>query len=172
MQLNAKGNLLNWLCALFLLSFISCTQEGNTELSESDQLKEDSLSKVRQRAAADSMKKKNPLLIIPPDSDYTGEYTDKYAGGIVKFKGYFRFGQRHGTWMSFYPNGLKWSEMHYEKGMRHGPNQAFYMNGKIRYEGTYKNDFQDSVWTYYDSTGTVVEKILYRNDRVIKRLPK
>jgi antitoxin component YwqK of YwqJK toxin-antitoxin module len=143
---------------------------GTKEKSEAVLRSEDSLSRSRQRLHADSLKRSNPLLIAPPDSQYTGSYTDKYPSGITKYVGYFRFGKRHGQWMAFYPNGTAWSEMHYEKGLRHGLNIAYFENGKKRYEGFYKNDQQDSVWTYYDSTGRLAEKVLFRNSRIIRRL--
>lgn len=158
-------------CALILL--VAC-KSGNTEqkeLSAEERLLLDSVSKAEQKLKADSLKKKNPLLIVPPDSVYTGSYVDKYPSGITKFTGYFRFGQRHGQWMSFYPTGLAWSEMHYDKGLRHGPNMAYYENGKMRYNGFYKNDKKDSIWTYFDTSGKVVEKLLLSMDKMVKRLP-
>ncbi len=151
--------------------FISCNSSSDKELSESEKRKQDSISKIQQKANADSAKKKNPFLIMPPDSDYTGAYTDKYPNGIVKFKGQFRFGEKHGQWLSFYPNGLQWSEMHFDKGLRHGPNMAYYEDGKIRYSGFYKLDKKDSVWCYYDSIGRLTEKILFKDNRYISRLP-
>ncbi|MES2678494.1 MAG: hypothetical protein V4635_01355 [Bacteroidota bacterium] len=141
------------------------------ELSDEEKAVLDSLSRLRQRAMADSMKKKNPLLIMPPDSNYTGEYTDKYPSGIIKFKGFFRFGKRHGQWLSFYPSGLMWSELHFDKGLREGPNQTYFITGGKRYEGFYKNDMQDSVWCYYDSTGKLAEKVVFKNDVIVKKLP-
>jgi antitoxin component YwqK of YwqJK toxin-antitoxin module len=149
----------------------ACTNNEQRTLSEREMAIQDSLSKVQQRRSADSLKKTNPLLIVPPDSSYTGSYVDKYPTGITKFTGFFRFGQRHGQWMSFYPNGELWSEMHYDKGLRHGPNKAYFENGKLRYEGFYKNDEQDSVWNYYDTLGAVAEKVLYKNNRIIRKLP-
>lgn len=131
----------------------------------------DSLSKAQQRMHTDSLKQKNPLLILPPDSDYTGDYIDKYSNGIIKFRGQYRFGQRHGQWMSFYPNGAAWSEMHYDKGLREGPNLTYFENGKMRYQGFYKHDKQDSVWCYYDSIGNLAVRVLYKNDLIIKKLP-
>jgi antitoxin component YwqK of YwqJK toxin-antitoxin module len=153
----------------FLL-FLSCGQQSGDQKSNSDN-PNDSASRARQKLTADSMKKKNPMLIMPPDSVYTGDYVDRYANGIVKFRGQFRFGLRHGQWMSFYPDGTKWSELHYDKGLRHGPNITYYPGSIKRYEGFYKHDKQDSVWMYYDSTGAIVEKLLYKDDRVMKKLP-
>jgi len=129
----------------------------------------DSLSRLRQKETADSLKKLNPLLILPPDSAYSGDYLDRYNNGIVKFRGAFRFGKRHGQWFSFYPNGKLWSEMHYDKGLRQGPNLTYYENGNLRYSGFYKLDAVDSVWTYCDSTGKKVEVLTYKNKKILSR---
>jgi len=163
------------LCRTFMvivgLVLVSCKNDEAKVLTAEEQLVADSVSRSAQRAKSDSLKKANPLLIMPPDSNYTGDYTDKYESGVVKFKGFFRFGERHGQWMSFYPSGILWSELHYDKGMRHGLNNTYFESGVKRYEGFYKNDLQDSVWTYYDTTGVIAQKVLYKNDRIIKQLP-
>ena len=161
------------LSSLILFVFFSCNNNSENEKpkSEIDKHLTDSVSKQQQKIVADSLKKKNPLLILPPDSNYTGEYVDKYVNGIVKFKGNFRFGKRHGQWMSFYPTGLAWSEMHYDKGLREGPNLTYFENGKLRYTGYYKNDTRDSVWLYYDTLGNVAQRILFKKDKMVKKLP-
>jgi antitoxin component YwqK of YwqJK toxin-antitoxin module len=158
-----------------LVVFFACksgNEEQKEKLSPEEKVKLDSVSKAEQSKRADSIKKTNPLLIVPPDSVYTGSYVDKYSNGITKFTGYFRFGQRHGQWLSFYPSGLAWSEMHYDKGLRQGPNIAYYESGKIRYTGFYKNDQKDSLWTYYDSSGMVIEKLQLSKDKLVKKLSK
>ncbi|MGZ3900598.1 MAG: toxin-antitoxin system YwqK family antitoxin [Bacteroidia bacterium] len=162
-----------FITAGILFFVIASCKNGSSEkkLTDAEIAIRDSISKVEQRKKVDSLKKKNPLLIMPPDSNYTGDYTDKYPGGIIKFKGFFRFGKRHGQWMSFYPTGLLWSEMHYDKGLRHGPNIAYYEGGGKRYEGVYKNDERDSVWCYYDSIGNVAEKVLFKHDKIVQKLP-
>lgn len=160
------------LSSIFLFALASCnTQEEKKELSRAEKLHLDSVSKEQQRRRADSLRKTNPLLIVPPDSTYTGDYIDKYPSGITKFRGNFRFGERHGKWMSFYPNGLLWSEMEYDKGIRQGLNNAYYPDGKVRYNGFYKNDLKDSVWSYFDSLGTPQKKLLFKSDRFVKELP-
>ena len=162
---------------LFILSLVfilfSCENSSEKETSETDNKDRitDSISKQQQKIVVDSLKKKNPLLILPPDSNYTGEYVDKYGNGITKFKGNYRFGKRHGQWMSFYPSGLAWSEMHYDKGLRQGPNLTYFENGKLRYAGNYKNDARDSIWLYYDTLGKIAEKVVFKNDKVVKKLP-
>lgn len=107
---------------------------------------------------------KNAYLIEPPDTSYTGEYLDKYPNSNTKFKGYFRFGKRHGQWMAFYANGTLWSECFYDKGLKHGQNNVYYENGKLRYSGIFKNDLREGVWTYYDEFGAELKRIMFKND--------
>lgn len=174
MPLNEK-NKIKKLISLVLLTglfFTSCKPENNEkELSEKEKQIADSVSKVRQKLKVDSLKKINPLLIMPPDSNFTGDYIDKYPTGITKFKGFYRFGKRHGQWISFYQNGLPWSEMNFDKGLRNGQNITYTETGKLRYKGIYKNDKRDSIWLYFDTIGNVAERILYKNDIVEKKLP-
>lgn len=156
---------------ILMLFIFSCKNETETPKEEVDKYVADSISKRQQKLVVDSLKKKNPLLIMPPDSSYSGEYVDKYDNGITKFTGNFRFGKKHGQWMSFYPTGIAWSELHFDKGLREGPNITYFENGKIRYEGYYRNDVRDSVWLYYDSIGNLAEKVLFKDDKVVKKLP-
>lgn len=160
-----------FIVACFIVVFTSCKNDEVKEMTREEKRAMDSVSRVEQKKKSDSLKGSNPLLIMPPDSNYTGDYIDKYGNGIVKFKGFFRFGERHGQWMSFYPDGKLWSEMHYEKGMRHGLNIAYFENGQKRYEGYYKSDLQDSVWSYFDEKGVLAQKILYKDNLVVKKLP-
>jgi antitoxin component YwqK of YwqJK toxin-antitoxin module len=61
--------------------------------------------------------------------------------------------------------------MHYDKGSRQGPNITYFENGKLRYSGYYKNDGRDSVWLYYDTLGKIAEKVVFKNDKIVKKLP-
>ena len=174
MLLNVKNKMKILICLMLLLGtfFIACNPENKEkQLTEKEKQVVDSISKVKQKIKVDSLKKTNPLLIMPPDSNFTGDYIDKYPTGITKFKGFYRFGKRHGQWISFYQNGLPWSEMNFDKGLRHGPNITYIETGKIRYQGMYKNDKRDSIWTYFDSIGNVAERLLYKNDKIIQKLP-
>jgi antitoxin component YwqK of YwqJK toxin-antitoxin module len=153
------------------LCFTACRNDTVETKHEDKKVLNDSLSKLEQRLKNDSLKKTNPLLILPPDSTYTGDYVDKYPTGIVKFKGFFRFGKKHGHWMSFYPTGELWSEAHYDKGLREGPNITYFENGKKRYTGFYRNDVRDSTWEYYETSGKLAKKVQFKNDKVVKELP-
>lgn len=121
---------------------------------------------IAQANKIDSAVKKelNKYLIEPPDTNYTGDHLSKWENGNVKFKGFFRFGKRHGQWLAFYANGMMWSECFYDKGLRHGANNVFYENGKPRYNGWYKNDLRDSIWVFYDESGAVAQRITFKED--------
>jgi hypothetical protein len=154
------------LLALSIVVFFAYSCKHDTEkLSDEEQVKVDSLSKANQKRRGDSLKRLNPLLILPPDSEYTGDYIDKYPSGVVKYRGYFRFGERHGQWVAFYNNGLPWSEQHYNKGKKEGPNIVYYENSKLRYSGYYKDDKRDSLWQFYDTSGKVLKTIMYKLDK-------
>lgn len=153
---------------IIIVSFLLVHCKGDEKPTEEEQAKLDSLSKVQQKRKGDSLKKLNPLLILPPDSEYTGDYIDKYPTGIIKYKGFYRFGKRHGQWIAFYGNGLPWSEQAYDKGIRSGANIVYYENEKVRYKGFYKNDQRDSVWNFYDSLGKLLKTVVYKQDKELK----
>lgn len=106
----------------------------------------------------------NSYIIQPPDTNYTGEYLDKYPNGNTKFRGYFRFGKRHGEWMAFYADGTLWSRCFYKEGLKHGLNHVNFENGKTRYEGYFKNDMRDSIWVFYDAYGMEQRRVAFKND--------
>lgn len=146
-----------FLIFIFSLMFIlsSCHSDEKNELSQ------------RETESVDSVKEINNGFIQAPDSDYTGDYIDKYKNGVVKFSGFFRFGKRHGQWLAFYLNGEKWSECFYDKGLKEGYSAVYYPNGKMQYSGWYKNDLKDSVWSFYDTTGVVMTTKYFKNNEEI-----
>ncbi|MGE0567326.1 MAG: toxin-antitoxin system YwqK family antitoxin [Bacteroidia bacterium] len=148
-----------------VIVLLNACSSGDKTITEEEQMRLDSISRANQARAADSMKKLNPLLIVPPDSSYTGDYLDKYPNGIVKFRGFFRFGERHGQWIAFYENGMPWSEQEYDKGLKSGINKVYYENGKLRYAGYFKNDKRDSIWVFYDTLGNQIKTLKYKDGR-------
>ena len=94
--------------------------------------------------------------MAPPDSNYSGEFFLKYENGLMKVKGFFRFGQRHGQWFYYFPNGLLWSEGLFDNGKMSGPSKVYHPNGKVYYEGAYKLDKAVGVWNFYDSTAALL----------------
>ncbi len=147
-----------YLSALLLWSiyFVSCKSEttNDKEQEKSDSLNSDTISNAT---------KKSKYYIAPPDSDYTGDYVDKYPNGVIKFTGFFRFGKRHGQWLAFYDNGVKWSECFYDNGRKHGQTTVYFPNGNVQMAGWYKNDLQDSLWYFYDINKKEIDRRAFRN---------
>jgi antitoxin component YwqK of YwqJK toxin-antitoxin module len=140
--------------------FSNCNGSG----SSSEKAKQDSLNGILKSDSQRIVNELNKYLIQPPDTNYTGDYIDKYPNGVIKFTGFFRFGKRHGEWMAFYDNGLKWSDCFYDKGKKHGSTMVYHPNGKLYYSGWYKNDLRDSLWLFYDSLGKEIDRHAFRND--------
>ena len=144
------------------LSVLLSNCKGN--LINDEQQKKDSLNAISKRDSQQIANELNKYLIQPPDTDYTGDYIDKYPNGVIKFTGFFRFGKRHGEWMAFYENGLKWSDCFYDKGKKHGSTMVYHPNGKLYYSGWYKNDLRDSLWLFYDTLGKEIDRHAFRDD--------
>lgn len=87
------------------------------------------------------------------------DVVEYYPGGGVKLKGKSQGGDRIGRWISFYPNGLRWSEVEYRKGLREGDAISYFPNGMMRYQGRYYNNERTGIWTFYDTTGTLIQRI-------------
>lgn len=92
-----------------------------------------------------------------------GNYEEHYKNGILKIKGFYLKGQRHGQWASFYENGNLWSEQQYTNGKKDGQNVSYYPNGKKRYEGNYRNDTASGIWKYWNEDGTLAHEV--NNDK-------
>ena len=99
--------------------------------------------------------------MAPPDSNYSGEFFLKYDNGLMKVKGFFRFGKRHAQWYYYYPNGYVWSDGFFENGKMNGPTKTYHENGKMYYEGAYKMDKAVGVWNFYDTTGLQIHILTY-----------
>lgn len=84
----------------------------------------------------------------------SGMYIEKYPNGQVKMEGMLnKQNERNGLWISYYENGVKWSESYYEHGLLNGHSVTFFPNGKIRYVGEYINDEKVGEWKFYDEAG-------------------
>jgi len=50
---------------------------------------------------------------------------------------------------------------HTHQSIRHGPVRTWYASGQLKFEGAYKDDRRDGLWTFYDEQARVVEKRKY-----------
>lgn len=78
-----------------------------------------------------------------------------YPNGKTKMEGNIENGLREGKWISWYENGMIWSETNFDKGVKNGPTTSYYPDGNKRYEGQYKNGKEFGKWIYYDKSGKV-----------------
>ena len=134
---------------LFMLEFSSCNWS------------------TQQQGAA-----KNDTIVIPSETIFeknvftkNGEEIKKYDNGIINIKGYYRQGKREGQWVSFYRNGLPWSEANYEGGLKNGATASYYENGNKRYAGFYANDNKTGKWSFWDEQGKPVKVIDFGNGK-------
>ena len=148
---------------LVIITAVFALMSCHNNQAKIDNTKQDSLALQKQKSLYPTSN--NKYTITPPNPDYTGDHTEKYPNGIIKFSGFFRFGERHGQWMAFYENGNLWSECFYDKGKKQGLSAVYYNNGKPQYKGWYKNDLRDSLWFFYDTLGKQIDKRAFKNDQ-------
>jgi antitoxin component YwqK of YwqJK toxin-antitoxin module len=87
------------------------------------------------------------------------DYQEFYETGELKIEGDYDDNEaRHGLWLSYYENGIKWSESNYSHGVRMGHSITFFPNGRVRYVGEYADDKQTGHWIFYDEEGNVVKE--------------
>lgn len=67
-------------------------------------------------------------------------------------------GKRHGTWESFFENGVKNSVTYYVNGVRQGHSVVYYQNGQVFYIGEYTDDEKSGLWKTYNEKGELVSE--------------
>lgn len=150
--------------SIVLMSIVMLFTNCNDGTATAEKVKQDSIKGVSKSDSQKIVNELNKYLIQPPNSDYTGDYIDKYPNGVIKFSGFFRFGLRHGQWMAFRENGEKWSDCTYDKGKKNGETMVYHPNGKLYYKGWFKNDLRDSLWFFYDTLGKEIDRHAFKND--------
>jgi len=96
------------------------------------------------------------------DPNAPGDFEEYYPNGALKMKGKNNSnGEREGLWISYYDNGIKWSESYYDNGIKNGHSLTFFPNGGIRYVGEYKNDVKIGTWKFYDEAGELLNEEVF-----------
>lgn len=141
-----KNIIIKPLIAMALMAFLfSCTQESNNQ----------------DKAANTSLDSLKNTTTVTADS--VMQFTQvKYPDGQVKMEGNMQYGLREGKWVSFYENGMIWSETHFLKGQKNGPTTTWFPNGNKRYTGEFKNDNEFGTWIYYYENGKVAQEKKYQ----------
>ena len=69
----------------------------------------------------------------------------------------------------FYPSGKILTVTNVKNGTMDGPIKVFYENGKIRMIGHFKDGKKDGEFIEYDEDGSIIDKILYKNDEIVSQ---
>lgn len=69
----------------------------------------------------------------------------------------------------FYPSGKLLSTFYIKNGTMDGTMKALYENGKIRMIGHFKDGKKDGEFIEYEEDGSIIDKILYKNDEMVSQ---
>lgn len=150
----------NYLFILILSSFVlvGCENSGDEPKTTDTNHPLDS-SNITENSNPQTLDSDYNSTEIDPGSDTKKDYREFYETGELKIEGDFDENEeRHGIWVSYYENGIKWSESNYSHGKRLGHSITFFPNGRVRYVGEYANDKQIGHWIFYDEDGKVVKE--------------
>jgi antitoxin component YwqK of YwqJK toxin-antitoxin module len=81
-----------------------------------------------------------------------GYHKTFYDNGVVATECKFLNGKPHGMMISRDENNVMISEVNYKEGKYDG-DAKFYMEGVIHSQGSFVNNLQEGVWTWYHVTG-------------------
>ncbi len=95
---------------------------------------------------------------VVEDSQERNKHTEIYDNGQIKIDGWMQGNKREGLWVSYYENGVRWSEDEFREGMKDGKSVTYFPNGLLRYRGHYIEDKKAGTWQFYDETGKLVKE--------------
>ncbi len=84
-----------------------------------------------------------------------------YKNDQIRTQGNLFKEQKEGKWVSFYEDGMPWSETWFNKGLKHGSTVVWHSNGRKFYEGRFENGKESGKWTYWDEQGVIVKEVEY-----------
>ena len=84
-----------------------------------------------------------------------------HPNGQLRTQGNMLLEKKEGKWVSFYENGMPWSETWFEKGKKHGSTTVWYASGRKFYEGRFEHDKEAGKWIYWDEQGNVLKEFKY-----------
>jgi len=131
---------------LFLAAFFITACSGGSN-QDPDQSTADSTSTEDPKMTSD-------LNLTDSIPTIHSDYEEFYKSGSLKIEGNFDDNEaRNGLWVSYYEDGIKWSESFYVHGKKEGHSITFFPNGKVRYVGEYKDDVKTGLWRFYNESG-------------------
>ncbi|MDQ3190029.1 MAG: hypothetical protein M3Q58_00385 [Bacteroidota bacterium] len=106
----------------------------------------------------------NPVPEIKTEIIKSGEmdlHRTYYKNQQIRTQGNLLKEKKEGKWVSFYEDGMPWSETWYINGQKHGSTVTWHSNGKKFYEGHFEKGKESGKWTYWDEQGIVVKEVEY-----------
>jgi antitoxin component YwqK of YwqJK toxin-antitoxin module len=89
-------------------------------------------------------------------------YWKKYEKDTLKYEGFFKDDTPVGEFKYYYGNGKLKALMYYlDNDFRRS--EMYHPNGLKMAQGNYRGNLKDSIWLYYNETGTLVSEEFYRN---------
>ncbi len=123
------------------------------------------------------------------DAQLEGSYKAYYQSGGLKQEGEYRSGKKEGLWVLYHPDASKAERGAYRDDLPDGPFQSWYEGGQTRSQSTwsmgegkgafyYPNGALEhsaqwrkgkphGVWEYYDRSGNIIRKEVYREGLLI-----
>lgn len=86
-------------------------------------------------------------------ADFTGTFVTYYVNGRKSSEVEYKNGKTHGTFTWFHDNGRKAYEQHYVDGTCSGADRGWYADGGLAYEGNYMDGKQEGTWTHWREDG-------------------
>lgn len=120
----------------------------------------------------------------------TGSYKEYYQSGVLKIESEYVNNELSGLWKQYFDTGeVEW-EVEYFKGYKQGSYKQFYKSGQLKLEGNnlsdvlqgeerrynenlvlkgsyHENAFKET-WEHYNSTGVLVNKLVYKKGKLKK----
>ena len=94
-----------------------------------------------------------------------GEWKEYYKDGTVKSKFSHKNGVKDGAYFYYYKNGQLWTEKEYKNGMLFMAKKLFDKSGFPLEKGNF-NEGNGTLFVY-DSTSTLIQKVNYKNGKII-----
>ncbi len=98
---------------------------------------------------------------------YIGPYSCWDREGNLQYKGQYKTGQKHGTWMHYHSNGELRKEENYRQGERNGRWSFYFENGQLRETSHYKAGKREGRFQMYNEAGTLLTEGFYKDGQKV-----
>jgi len=148
--MNLQCTLTAGLIAFLAFAFSSCSDSDASITADNDEVE------VLENWPNGVVKKDRVHLVA--DTFKVSYYHENYKLNMTG-RTYYLEGKeiKHGNWVSYYQDGVKWSQDIYDKGVQNGAYMTWHPNGTPYISGHHTEGAMTGVWTIQDSTGVVVK---------------